>query len=264
MKRKHFSFFIAFLKFSSLLAQTASYPETEFNKKFVCSFAQNTRQIAVSPLSWDTYETLAFLGTTGIGTMLYFHDEKLFRDFPYREDTWAVNLEKYLAEPFGNAFYLTGFSGLLYAYGHLAENSRAKATALVCLKGIIINGAFTQGFKYLFNRERPQLHSGFLAPHEWHGLFHPEYYNSFPSGHSSTAFTFASILAGMYADKPWVGVITYSLAGIASISRVYGEKHWPSDVFIGAALGYGIGKLILRNAKKKPPVNKPAAFTMNL
>jgi membrane-associated phospholipid phosphatase len=60
-----------------------------------------------------------------------------------------------------------------------------------------------------------------------------------------------------------VAVTTFSLATIVGISRIYDDKHWASDVFGGAVLGYAIGRLVYNNHLKKsnftvvPYINGP-------
>jgi len=52
----------------------------------------------------------------------------------------------------------------------------------------------------------------------------------------------ATVFASVYKDKPWVGVLSYGIATGVALSRLNDDKHWASDVFIGAALGFAGGK----------------------
>ena len=63
---------------------------------------------------------------------------------------------------------------------------------------------------------------------------------SFPSGHATAAFAVATVMARRYGQHKWVPWVAYGVAGLISISRVPNMAHFPSDVFLGAALGYTI------------------------
>jgi membrane-associated phospholipid phosphatase len=62
--------------------------------------------------------------------------------------------------------------------------------------------------------------------------------NSFPSGHTATAFTGAHILFREYRDvSPWIGIAGYAAATATGVLRIVNERHWLSDVVAGAGAG---------------------------
>ncbi len=62
--------------------------------------------------------------------------------------------------------------------------------------------------------------------------------NSFPSGHTATAFMTATMLTKEYGYKsPWVGIGAYSVASVTGLMRVANNRHWLSDVLTGAGIG---------------------------
>lgn len=62
--------------------------------------------------------------------------------------------------------------------------------------------------------------------------------NSFPSGHTATAFMGAELLRREYMDvSPWIGVAGYALATATGFFRMYNNRHWFSDVLAGAGIG---------------------------
>ena len=61
--------------------------------------------------------------------------------------------------------------------------------------------------------------------------------NSFPSGHTMTAFAIFSFLAFCLPHKKWNGLFFFSLAFIAGLSRIYLVQHFFQDVYAGAILG---------------------------
>ena len=64
--------------------------------------------------------------------------------------------------------------------------------------------------------------------------------SSFPSGHAAAAFSIGTVIARRYASHKWVPWVAYGVAGVISFSRIPDLAHFPSDVFLGAVLGYTI------------------------
>ena len=84
--------------------------------------------------------------------------------------------------------------------------------------------AVVNGVKYTVKRLRPDFST----------------HNSFPSGHTATAFMTATLLHKEYGWKyPWISILGYTAAGLTGISRVLNNRHWVSDVVAGAATGIG-------------------------
>jgi membrane-associated phospholipid phosphatase len=66
---------------------------------------------------------------------------------------------------------------------------------------------------------------------------------SFPSGHTAMAFALATTL-GDASNSTWVKTGLYLFAAGTAWSRVYDQRHWPSDVLLGAAIGVASAKLV--------------------
>lgn len=88
------------------------------------------------------------------------------------------------------------------------------------------NMIMTTIIKYSVGRERPN-HENNL---------------SFPSGHTSSAFTGAALTC-FFVDKTTCGILT-GFSAITGYLRVAGGKHWMTDVIFGAGLGYANGYFI--------------------
>nr|WP_277752057.1 phosphatase PAP2 family protein [Corynebacterium silvaticum] len=82
--------------------------------------------------------------------------------------------------------------------------------------------------KYVCGRERPSRELQLLY----------EYNPSFPSGHATTAFAAAMVLA-LLCRRWWV-LTVWIVAAAVGLSRLYVGVHWPSDVLAGALLGAAI------------------------
>jgi membrane-associated phospholipid phosphatase len=68
---------------------------------------------------------------------------------------------------------------------------------------------------------------------------------SFPSGHTIAAFAVATVIARRYPHHHWVAIAAYGIASLVGVSRVTNQAHFPSDVFMGAALGYAVSRFVV-------------------
>jgi len=90
----------------------------------------------------------------------------------------------------------------------------------------------------------------------WRG-FVSDQYRSFPSGHTITAFAFASTVTRetqfWWPHAVWyVGTVFYTGAGLVGISRMYNNMHWASDVMGGAAIGTIVGLKVVKYTHSHP------------
>jgi PAP2 superfamily len=65
---------------------------------------------------------------------------------------------------------------------------------------------------------------------------------SFPSGHALMAFSAATVFARRYKEHRWVPYLAYAAASAIAFSRITTGAHFPSDVFVGSALGFVIAR----------------------
>ena len=67
----------------------------------------------------------------------------------------------------------------------------------------------------------------------------------FPSGHSASAFAVATVISERYRGHRWIPWVAYGAATFLSLSRLPDQAHFPSDIFIGAAIGYSISHFVV-------------------
>lgn len=144
----------------------------------------------------------------------------------------------------GGAYFALCFLGLLIGYwGKKYQIIAAKKIfnfSLISLASLISAGLVIRLLKWAFGRPRPHI----WIEHDLSNLspfsFMSEF-NSFPSGHTQTAFTVAFLLALLL---PRNKAFFIAVAGLIGISRVALLKHWPLDILVGAMIGYFIPVLI--------------------
>lgn len=148
--------------------------------------------------------------------------------------TWQVDFRKIL----GNDFHTKAdnylqFEAIAQIYGGRYFGFKAKNDALHQTINIIvantIMGGLVQTMKHTFKEERPDGSDEF----------------SFPSGHTATAFTNASLLFYEYKDSNiWYASSGFLFATTTGFLRIANNKHYTSDVLTGAGIGLGIGLVV--------------------
>lgn len=118
-------------------------------------------------------------------------------------------------------------------------------------------GGVTAVLKFAFGRERPNVEGSEPLDFEpFESLLGDA---SFPSGHTASAFGFASSLADD-VQPLWAKIGLYALATGTAWSRVYNNKHWTSDVVGAAIVGITSAKLV-RGKWQVWGIRPPAVFT---
>lgn len=199
----------------------------------------------VSLGEWETegWWTAGAIVTSGL--VLYTQDEAIRSAFQNARTEQTEWFSRNIAEPIGSGAYSLGGSAILFGVGYLTDDEKLQRTSLQAVKAFVLTGGATVVLKQLTHRVRP-----YEIPRSdlWYGPtgISPDF-DAFPSGHTSTAFSVASVYAHSYIDRPWVGVTAYSLASLTALSRIHDDVHWASDVFFGAALGWYVGRTIVQN-----------------
>ena len=138
-------------------------------------------------------------------------------------------------------------AGGFYAFGRFTRNERARATGVLGTRAVLNTILLTEGLKRITRRSRPSYPNGMPLDHA-----EGEFFNggrSFPSGHASEAWALATVVAGQYRHRRWVPWVAYGLATSVALSRVPARKHFPSDVLVGSALGYLVGRYVWKSAQ---------------
>jgi len=132
------------------------------------------------------------------------------------------------------------------AAGYIRHDDREVNTALLATEAYGDSVVINLAMKAVTRRERPSdvPPNGDFSDTFFNGNKSPFKGSSFPSGHSTAAWSVATVVAERYRHrgKPWVPFLSYTLATAISCSRITESAHFPSDVWLGASLGYTIAK----------------------
>lgn len=125
-----------------------------------------------------------------------------------------------------------GFAALTYTYGVAYKSEMAAQAGRRLFEALAINDLLTLGLQLATNQRRPNGER-----------------MAFPSGHTSSSFALATVLHGVYG--PVVGIPMYGLAGFIGAARLDANEHHLSDVLLGAALGYIVGRTVTKTDRKR-------------
>lgn len=145
----------------------------------------------------------------------------------------------------------------VYLIGRASGNRRVAALGLHSVESMLLADILGGGIKMLAGRQRPFV--DVKNPYNfqfWRG-FSGDQYRSFPSGHTITAFAFASTVTResqfWWPHATWyVGTVFYGGASLVGLSRVYNNQHWASDVVAGAAIGTIVGLKVVEYTHSHP------------
>jgi membrane-associated phospholipid phosphatase len=155
-------------------------------------------------------------------------------------------------QPYNNVFTSQAtLAGILatpaafYIAGRLRHDSKMTSTALLAAEALADSEFVTTIIKDATRRLRPIAVSD--------GNFHDTWFESpgsllrgrgsFPSGHTIGAMSVATVISRRYGTRHrWVPYVAYGMTALIGFSRMTLSSHFVSDVFLGGAMGYAIGR----------------------
>lgn len=219
----------------------ASQPD-RISGDYVKGYLTDTARILASPARWDGSDWLKAGLIIGATSGIYFADADI-RNFAQRNQSAAGDRSAAVGNAVGNPFYILPPLALFYLHGHVNDDPKARRTSLLTMESLVISGAFTLAVKSAGGRARPS--KGETAT-SWDGPGLKGGDPSFPSTHATAAFSVASVIAEEYGTNPYVPPLAYGLATLTGMARIYDNRHWASDVVFGGAVGYLVGKAVVR------------------
>jgi membrane-associated phospholipid phosphatase len=187
----------------------------------------------------------------------------------------VANVSSYVTK-FGGRYELYSLAAL-GGYGFIFNNKKMQTTTLLATQAYLTSGLIESIVKYITGRQRPSYYDPnhpepeptFHGPGYslGHNIYNHKISTSFPSGHTTVIFAAATVFAKEYKNTPWVPALAYSAASLVGLSRITENKHWATDVIVGATLGYLCGSQVVNNyhryAKLKAP-KKSGTLSFNL
>ena len=243
---------VADVSVSQQLSNSVSYFKSYWNSGLT---------VLAQPVHYDWKDWTAFAGVAAVTTLAFVYDDEIYNfiDGTFADNRW--NTASQCTDVFGEEYFILPSVALTYAISAINKDCRLRNMSLAALQSFVYAEVASAGLKVLTCRMRPlevngqrstvnSLSQSLSQSQTWLGPFKSFESTSFPSGHAMRSFALAATVAGFYPEKKWVGIVSYSLATVTSVGRVVSKEHWASDVIVGAAIGYFIGRGVVKFNEK--------------
>jgi membrane-associated phospholipid phosphatase len=242
---------------SALPLSTPAAPDKFTLRSVSRDFLKDAGEIWSYPVHIRKRDILPLAGFGAMTGFLIAHDEALARWFwDYRDShAWVRAVSPVITE-----MGATGAWGTVAAFlvvGLIAKDDKAVGTAALASSAMLQSGLLVTFLKGMTGRQRPFWANG--VDH-WSGPvgFFKRFgkgqygrYDSFPGGHTATAFALATVVAMQYHKGVLVPILAYTTATGVGLSRMTEKKHWLSSCFVGGILGHLIGRMVVLNHRHR-------------
>ena len=236
---------------------TSPAPKKFTFRSLFIDFPKDAGEIWSYPLRIRTRDILPIAGLAVLTGFLIANDEAIRREFlDYRMGhAWVKAVSPAITEMGSYGAWVT--AGAFLCVGLIAKNDKTVETAALATSAMLQSAILVTFLKGLFGRQRPSWDNGvdrWSGPVGFSAWFKTGIYgeyDSFPGGHSITAFSLATVVAMQYQESVWVPILAYTTATGVALSRLTEGKHWLSDCLVGSVLGYVIGRIVVLNHRRR-------------
>ena len=214
-------------------------PEPSPEKRLIGNIFRDQRAILTSPLHLKGSDAKLLVPLALVTGGLISTDRRTANELiDNGNDPTRIRISNNIAR-IGDFYGVGSIAGTMYLFGRATHSARLRETGLLGAQAVIDGGITVTILKSVAQRPRPNFDNGrgdFLDGGA-----------SFPSGHATVSWALATVIAHEYKDNRLIGIGAYGVATVVGISRFTGRNHFLSDVFVGSAMGYGIGRYVYRH-----------------
>jgi membrane-associated phospholipid phosphatase len=235
---------------SSLLhaQQDTVQPKPIFNWDYIHSGFLDARDQLIAPLHWNGVEWMSIAAIASAESVLIYggEDKNIQQLVQNNRSPFTNTVENLIGDPYGSGAYASIVIGTMYITGSIFHVDKPRQFAMLATKSLILSGITTEVVKCIVERHRPYQDNS-PNPENWDGPMGNFAHVSFPSGHTTVAFSLATMIALEYPKPIIIPILAYSFATITALGRLNGNFHWASDVLMGASIGYFTSMLVFQH-----------------
>jgi membrane-associated phospholipid phosphatase len=221
---------------------------TLVNRYNVSQFATETWNFIKQPTRWDGGDWLT-IGVLGGGTFLIMQVDQPIRDLVTKDQryfrTIPMEAGRLWAETYPPALFFTGFA----VHSLLTGDVGSRKIAFEIAQAMLYSGGVRMLSGITFGRARPYSNEGPKSFHPFSSHSPSQDYQSIPGGHCVIGFALSTVLS-RNAGPLWLKGLAYVPAALTFVSRIYQDRHWTSDDFIGASIGYFVATWVVDQHEK--------------
>lgn len=211
---------------------------------------------APSPVTWKDARLLGAFTLASVLVMPADRDGQRLMQRRWVQESPLFSHGADLFNAYGSPGVIAG-SAVLYAAGWATGRSDVARLGMRAGEAVVLSGIVTGGIKGFAGRARPFASPGEPGNFRLLSGVHDATRQSFPSGHTTAAFAFASAASReLRISHPstarWAAPALYTAAALTGLARMHADKHWASDVILGAGIGVVSGRVIARYHADRP------------
>ena len=230
---------------SSLLAQKPDVPDSVSAIKYnFVQFERETWSFIKQPTQWDGGDWLR-IGVISAGSVLVAEAvdqpvrDAVLRDHRYDKSVPIVG-GRVWGELYTPVILFSGFA----IHSIITGDMKTRKIAYEVGQASLYAGAITYILKLAIGRARPYTNNGNETFYPFGKIALKTDYQSFPGGHTTAGMVLSTVLA-RNTDSDWLKGLAYVPVAFTFVSRIYQDKHWTSDDFAGAGLGYFVATWVV-------------------
>jgi len=205
----------------------------------------------ISESFWGTttyFHLGAFAATTA---MVKTHADRKIQDYFIEKNP--------IGQPFAFAMLRLGDATSLilglsfYGFGTWQNIPTLAAAGAAATQAVMVNGAYIGSLKVITARYRPgeTNNDDDFFPGWQERVDNFKFRHSWPSGHTSSSFSFVASQHAFFPNEKWIPWVGYPIAAAIGLGMVEGDYHWTSEVVAGAIIGTVIGYTTGKNFREE-------------